>query len=102
MYRSVPIYALPTEDIVNYIESPQPKSQKRRRNKKKTSQLLKSQTGAGGEVSPLKLLDGSAFTPDSSADRMTATQHSKLGETPNKEEGFKGSRCVVWFNICRG
>jgi len=93
--RTVPIYALPTEDIINYIESPQPKSQKRRRNKKKHSQLPKLQTGAEEKVPSLKLVNGNTFTPDSSVDKLIATPHSKLGESPNKEEEFKKNRCVV-------
>lgn len=76
-----PIYALPEEEILSYIESPQENSKpaRRRRNRKKKGP---SQKGAAVKVPPLKLVNGNLLVSESSADRMTGTPHSVANDAP--------------------
>jgi len=79
---------MPEEDILSYIEnkSVNPKTAKKKRNKKRKGKLngemqKNAPFKSPMEIPPLKGLKANPFTPDSSADRMTGTPHSKNGDT---------------------
>ena len=101
---------MPEEEIMNFIENRpiNPKTAKKKRHKKKKAKggadvqqppSEPSKTTLG--IPPLKGLKANPFTPDSSADRMTGTPHSKNGEGANilikdEEEESKGEKTVLF------
>ncbi len=77
---------------MNFIENRKPinpKTAKKKRHKKKKAKAGALPQPQNGPIKPpigippLKGLKANPFTPDSSADRMTGTPHSKNGDGPN-------------------
>jgi len=83
---AIPVYALSEEDIVNYIESCPENSKASKKKKRKNKTQGKTEHNKIQRSIPLlKGFERNFITPDSSADRTTATSHSINGESTLKE-----------------
>jgi hypothetical protein len=80
----IPVYALSEEDIVNYIESC-PENSKVSKKKKRKEKNKIEHTKIQRTIPLLKGFERNFITPDSSADRTTATPHSINNESALKE-----------------